>query len=73
MARITQQHIQLLENKVKCTSCKKVLFEGVIDQGAIFIECPKCGNSQMVMSLLPATQEKKDDSLLQRLRQIFYR
>lgn len=73
MARITQQHIHVLENKVKCTSCKKLLFEGVIDQGAILITCPSCGNEQMVMSLLPVTQEKRDDSLLQRLRQIFYR
>lgn len=72
MARVTQQHIHILDNKVKCTSCKTVLFEGVIDQGAILINCPKCKNAQTVISLLPVGKEVQQDSLLARLRKIFY-
>ena len=73
MGRITQQHIHLLDNKVKCTACKRQLFEGVIELGAINIVCPKCGNENLIVSLQPEKKSLSDDSPISRLRNIFYR
>lgn len=73
MATITQQHIHLLENKVRCTGCKKTLFEGVIELGAVCITCPKCGNELTIVSLHPERKTVAPGSLIDRLRQIFYR
>ena len=73
MARITQQHIQLLNHKVCCTACKKKLFEGIIELGAICITCPNCGNEQLIISLQPGQKKLKPDAPVERLREIFYR
>ncbi len=43
MPKVTAELIKKLDNKVRCLGCKRIIFEGVIERGAVNIQCSSCG------------------------------
>ena len=56
MPKITPEIIKKLDNKVKCSCCHSIIFEGVIERGAINIQCHSCGTDNTIF----VTGEQKE-------------
>jgi hypothetical protein len=46
--------VKKLDNKVKCSACKKIIAEGIIEAGAVNIQCGSCGfDNTIIVSGIP--------------------
>jgi hypothetical protein len=51
MSKISAEIIEKLDNKIHCISCKRIIFEGIIERGAINHKCNSCGCDNVIIAL----------------------